>query len=330
LKVRAFLPTFIATSSKKFVLPGLLCLLAIMPIDSFAQEEDWQKEVQKEISFFINTFMDWIALSYATHTGETYGEAISFFSKLMETYKVRPDLKPLLDQMQDLVASNALQVGAHNFYQDQGIRIYFVGQLNYGIKKKYLPPLNKLLADKIYNISPPYIIVRTILSGSYTAGYKIGISVEGSPEIKMGKYKMDKDDDRNPFHQVKGEFTTRSEMGKSVRLGLLAGLNTLLEEVKSLKSADEETKETEEPDTLDNNAVDSISTAPPTRDLASVQSRLIYEVLVEIDLEIGHWLNNDLGPLPGCLPESPDHNQLSQEKTSFYIQNNQELVGYFK
>ncbi len=320
MKVRARIPTFIATSSKKFILPWLLCLLAIFPIDSFAQEEE------KEPGMFINIFMDWIAISYATHTGETYGEAIDFFSELVETYKVRPDLKPLLDQMKDLVASNALQVGSHNFYNYQGVRIYFVGIMEVNDEKKYVNPLNKLLDNKVQGIKEPYIIVWVDLKGTHLKGYTTDISIEGSPEIKMGKYKLDKTNDRNPFHQVKGEFTTRSEMGKSVRVGLLAGLNTLLEEVKSLKPVDEETKEIEEPDTLDNNAVDSISTTPPTRDLASVQSRLIYEVLVEIDLEIGHWLNNDQGPLPGCLPESPDHNQLSQEKTSFYIKNNQELV----
>jgi len=295
--------------------------MALMPIDTHAQEEE-----EKEPGMFINIFMDWIALSYATHTGETYGETISFFSDLLETYKARPDLKPLLDEMEDLVASNALQVGSLNFYNNQGVRIYFVGVMEVGEDKKYVNGFNKLLSSKIRNIQEPYIIVRIDLKGSHLTGYKVSVSNEGSPEIKMGKYKLDKDDDRNPFHQVKGEFTKRSEMGKAVRRGLLAGLNTLIDNVKPLKSADEETKETEEPDTLDSNTVDSISTTPPGWDLITVQSKLIYEVLVEIDIEIGNWLNNNLGPLPGCLPENPALNQLSQEKVSFYIRSTQDLV----
>ena len=320
MKVRVLLPTF-ATSSKKFILPWLLCLLALFPINIQAQEKE-----EKEPGMFINIFMDWIALSYATHTGETYGEAIGFFSDLLETYKARPDLKPLLSEMKDFVASNALQVGSGNFYNNQGIRIYFIGKMEYGGEKKYVNGFNKLLASKTRNIQGPYLIVKSEIKGTHLTGYKVNVSIEGSPEIKMGKYDLDKTNDKNPFHQVKGEFTTRSEMGKSVRRGLLAGLNTLIEEVKSLKSSDEETKETEEPYTLDNNAVDSISTTPPEWDLTTVQSKLIYEVLVEIDIEIGNWLDNLLGPLPRCLPEGPALNQLSQEKVSFYIQSTQDLV----
>jgi len=82
LKVRALIPTFIATSSTKFIVPWFLCLLAVMPIDTRAQEKEMQKEIQKEVTFFLNTFRDWVVLSYATYTGQMDAEAASFFSKM--------------------------------------------------------------------------------------------------------------------------------------------------------------------------------------------------------------------------------------------------------
>jgi len=177
--------------------------MALKPIDIQAQEEE-----EKEPVMFINIFMDWIALSYATHTGETYGEAISFFSDLLETYKARPDLKPLLDEMEDLITANALEEASRDFFNNIGVRIYFVGELEYGEEKKYVNGFNKLLSSKIRNIQAPYIIVKSELKGTHLTGYTVGVSIEGSPEIKMGKYRLDKDDDRNPFNKVRGEFTS--------------------------------------------------------------------------------------------------------------------------
>ncbi len=234
MKVRALLPTFIATSSKKFVLPWLLCLLATMPIDSFAQEEEgMQKKIKKEVDFFLDTFRDWAVLSYATYTGQMDAEAASFFSKMLGKYKKRPNLKLLFDKIDlDQIIHSGLDEGSHDFFNKTGIRIYFVGKMVNEPDNSYLSSYNWFLEEKLKNPSLPYIIVRPVLHGPDSSGYKVTVSVEGSPEIKMGKYKLDASDDSNPFHRVTGEFKKRSKMGKAIKEGLLDGLKTLTNEVK--------------------------------------------------------------------------------------------------
>ncbi len=205
-----------------------LTLIVGFSLPALAQEETEKKEP----GYFFNSFLDWVVLSYATYTGELDAEAGSVFSKLIERYREDERLGPLLENINESLIEGGLEAQSQEFFRQTGIRLYFVGEFDDVEKVGYLRHYNVLFQEKLEQKTTPYILVTAHLSGNNKAGYRVNVSVEGSSQINLRKYNLNKQDESNPFWGVvQQNISGRNTFGGAIREQLINGITTLREVV---------------------------------------------------------------------------------------------------
>ncbi|MEM9337492.1 MAG: hypothetical protein AAGA66_02105, partial [Bacteroidota bacterium] len=208
---------------------ALIILLSSFSIQAQTQETSDRKEP----GYFFSSFLDWVALSYATYAGELDAEANSVFSKLLSRYQQNEMLSALLQGMDQQHPASELDRLTEALFRQTGIRIYVVGEFEDVEQVGYLRHFNELLQEKLNSRSNPHILVTLKLSGNQRDGYTISLDVTGSDELNFNKYGLNKTDDRNPFWGVvQRNISSRNSFAGTIRKGLIAGIRTLTETVK--------------------------------------------------------------------------------------------------
>ncbi len=189
------------------------------------------EEAQKDTQKFFSYFADWVVLSHIHRSGENAAAIDNIFNTLLKDYAQNPILQEVLASFTDSQMSQYSQ----EFFRQTGIRIYFVGQLDFGEGDRFevvLNHLNNSLKAKIEDPSKPYIIVTNSLKGDNINGYTIKTTVTYSEPVKGAKYKLDRTNDSNPF--LASLVTTaarRNDAGRQIIDAMLAGISTLSERV---------------------------------------------------------------------------------------------------
>ncbi|MEM9340640.1 MAG: hypothetical protein AAGA66_18045, partial [Bacteroidota bacterium] len=208
----------------------LFILLFFITAFSLSAQGQQQEKERKEPDRFLNAFMDWVALSYATYTGELDAEAGSVFSKLLNRYRNNNQLNVWLSEMDEL--GGGLESESRDFFKQTGTRVYFVGEFTDVDKVPYLHHFNKLFREKIRHRSAPWLLVTVQLGGNNKEGYQVKLNVEGSEELNLRKYDLDKANNRNPFWGVVQPQVNGRSFSSTIRQGLVQGLVTLGGSVK--------------------------------------------------------------------------------------------------
>ena len=189
------------------------------------------EEAQKDTQKFFSYFADWVVLSHIHRSGENAAAIDNIFNTLLKDYAQNPILQEVLASFTDSQMSQYSQ----EFFRQTGIRIYFVGQLDFSEGDRFevvLNHLNNSLKAKIEDPSKPYIIVTNSLKGDNVNGYTIKTTVTYSEPVKGAKYKLDRTNDSNPF--LASLVTTagrRNDAGRQIIDAMLAGISTLSERV---------------------------------------------------------------------------------------------------
>ena len=218
-------------------LKWITCLLLIVggTFQSFelvAQDfSQANEQVQKDTKKFFSYFTDWVVLSHIHRSGENAAEIDNIFNAFLKDYAQNPILQEVLAAFSD----SEMNAYAQEFFRQTGIRIYFVGQLDFSEGDRFevvLNHLNNSLKAKIEDPTKPYIIVTNALKGDNENGYTIKTTITYSEEIKGAKYKLDRTNSNNPF--LASLVTTaekRNDAGRQIREAMIAGISTLSEKV---------------------------------------------------------------------------------------------------
>ncbi|MCP4459088.1 MAG: hypothetical protein GY816_13855 [Cytophagales bacterium] len=211
----------------------LVFLFFVQPASGQTKLGEAIENTKKSAEDGFNFLIDWIVLSHSNYTGEMDAEVDNLFSILLEDL----DQSPLLESILQEIATSGLELSTKAFFEQTGIRVYFVGQMtldpDFEKFETIFEEFNRSLSAKLQYSSEPYIIVTSTLSGSKATGYEVVPTVTYSDVIREGKYNLNKQDATNPFYGIAQSGTSeRKQMGRAIKDGLQAGINYLAANVE--------------------------------------------------------------------------------------------------
>lgn len=224
----------IASAIRRWMLPGLmiwfLCLGAQAQDTGGSMDSD-QSKVGEELDQFVNRFLDWVVLSYATYTGAHDAELESIFAKAKTALDNQPEVQALLQDIKSSSNEEGLEQLVRDFTNKTGIGVYFVPQIVNQNDGFYVPIFNDFLAEGAKNPIAPYVIVKPVIDGNHKSGYNISYSIETSPDLNPKKYNLDQSNNGNPFNGIAGSIAKRKELASKFKPNLALGVKTLTETV---------------------------------------------------------------------------------------------------
>lgn len=180
------------------------------------------------IKNFYHAMLDFAVLSYAGYAGEMDAEVGTVFSMALDNYKSNPEMAAMLNAIDDAVLYNALEEASKDFFRKTGVRIYFVGRIEGRSDQPYIDGINRLLEEKLWEKSEPFIAVQSVLYGNHSSGYRLSVQFQASPEINRNKYGLN-NNSQNAFSKITGSFTSRRDVGRKIRGELVSGTRLLTE-----------------------------------------------------------------------------------------------------
>lgn len=186
-----------------------------------------QSKVGEELDQFVNRFLDWVVVSYATYTGQHDAELESIFAKAKEALDKQPEVQAILQEIQSASSENGLEQVVRDFTNKTGIGVYFVPQIVNNNDGFYVPIFNDFMAEGAKNLVAPYVIVKPVIDGNNKSGYSISYSIETSTDLNSKKYNLDQANANNPFNAIAGQATKRKDLVLKLKPNLAGGVVAL-------------------------------------------------------------------------------------------------------